>query len=286
MSKLTQSASFKAHLDMLSHETQNSLLHFLPLEEMNKIKEMPSFDWTAVDQMPIYAFLSKIHPSWIKPFFDQLSSNDRELFLSAFVKRKEELAKAFQLEIKPIALSPIAQSFILKHLYHTFFVKEGLLPFPFISKDPFFRLLTLSYDELIDLIDLLGMSDMAIELSEVIQGKQVRAILETFNERKITFLKQIRTSEETVSFGKMHLSSWDQNQEKLKKIIHQRGLNRLAKALCGASEHFLGYLAYMLSKDEAKMFKSFYTKKKNPKVLEVLNKELNRALDFLLTSEE
>ena len=112
------------------------------------------------------------------------------------------------------------------------------------------------------LIDLMGMHDLAPEMKTLIRSDQVTAIIEGFHPKKITYLKQIATYDKDVSFGKLGLNSWDGNIKNLKSLVHKRGLNRIARVVSDASKSYQNHLMYLLSKKEALILKSFFSKRK------------------------
>ena len=282
MSKLTQRAAFKAKLDAKTDEEKNALLHFLPESEIAKIQGMPSFDVGMIDTVPIFAYLGKIHPSWFETLFDPMTKKDKKLFISAFSQRREELASAFGLEQDFIELTHVARRYIIQHVYQFMLGSTGMLPFSFLSNEPHFNLLTLSYPQLVELIDLLALHDIALEVKNLLHKGQIKALHHILDKKQLKYLKGIKNDSSGVSFGKMGLASWDGNEKELRYMMHKRGLNRLAKTLTGASESFIGHLYYLLSKDEAKIFKSFTTDKKNENVVETLNKQLEAILEIVL----
>ena len=145
---MTQTAAFKAKLDSLTDEEKNALLHFLPESESVKVKEMAQFDMNLINSMPIFAYLGKIHPSWFVSIFNGYNKEDQLMIISAFTQRREVLADACNLPHHFVPLSNLAKQFILAKLYKLMLSSnQNSLPFPFLSHEPFFRILTLPYEK-------------------------------------------------------------------------------------------------------------------------------------------
>ncbi|MDN3504442.1 MAG: hypothetical protein P0S95_02565 [Rhabdochlamydiaceae bacterium] len=283
MNKMTQTAAFKAKLATMTDDQKNQLLHFLPESESIKVREMAQFDMGLINSMPIFAYLGKIHPSWFESLFNNYSKQDKLIIISAFTQRRETLADSCHLPHDFVPLSNMAKQFVLTNLYKSMLANnQNSLPFPFLSVEPFFNLLTLPYEKVSTLIDLMGMHDLAPEMKTLIRSQQVRSILEAFHPKVVTYLKQIATHDKDVSFGKLGISSWNGNVENLKELVHKRGLNRIARVVSENTKSYQNHLMYLLSKQEALILKSFFSKKKNEEVVNSLKQQLNEAIDFLL----
>lgn len=175
MSRELQAAALKAQLDALPEEEMFQLFRLLPESEANKLKNMPSFNLKYIHSLPLYAFLGKIHPSWILMVLQNFNQTDRLLFISAFSQRRNQLADACNLPHEYIPLTQIGRMFLIEQLYQKLLKSSDLLPLPFLYHEHFFRLLTLSYDQMETLIYLLGLHDIALEIQTLIRKEIGRA---------------------------------------------------------------------------------------------------------------
>ena len=281
MKQACKLAAFKVKMTSLDAALQNELLSFLPDSEKESIASLPAFDPEILQNLPIYAFISRIHSSWLKPLFDALSNQDRDLFLAAFQKRKEELSLAFNVIPKEIKLSSLGKNFVLKEIYDKLLSSPDSLPFPFLSQEPFFSILTLSYEDLHAFLDLLGLYDVALEIPTLVYSHLLKSINEILAGPKAEFLKKIQHDNVRVEFEKIGLSLWDGKQESFKKVLFKRGLHRLSIATSRSSPSFMHHLSLMFSKEEAKNFEMLYKKKRKDTIIDAVKEQALVALTYL-----
>ena len=281
MKQIRQLAGFKVKLGKLGDKEQKELLSTLPTSYQEMIASLPSFDSNMLETLPVYAFIGRIHPSWLRPLFDKLSIKDKQLFVSAFQRRKEELCKAFNIQDNGISLSRLGKYFILKNIYNSLLSNPEILPFPLLSEDPFFPILTLSYDQLHALIHLLGLYDIAIELPTVVKASSLKAIHQILTASEAEYLKKIQTDKTRVEFEKIGLALWDGNQESFRQVLFKRGLHRLSVALSRARVSFINHLLLMFSKEEAKNFEILYKKKNKDIIIDATQPQVLHALSYL-----
>jgi hypothetical protein len=281
MKQTSQLAALKVKISKLGDKEQKELLSVLPSSYQEMIEALPPFDPTIFDTLPVYAFIGRIHPSWLQPLFEKLSDSDKQLFVSAFQRRKEELCKAFNIEARQINLSAIGKYFILKNIYSSLLSNPDILPFPFLSQDPFFPILTLSYENLHALIHLLGLYDIAIELPTLVKASSLKAINQILNSNQSEYLKKIQTDKTRVEFEKIGLALWDGNEENFRRVLFKRGLHRLSVGLSRASVSFMKHLLFMFSKEEAKNFEVLYKKKKKDIIIDAIKSQVLHALSYL-----
>ena len=100
----------------------------------------------------------------------------------------------------------------------------------------------------------------------------------------VAYLKTISQKKETLSFKKMALTQWDGNPEHFKTMLHQRGINRLAKSLYGESSSLLWHLAHRLDIERANILQKLCKPLDHPQAVGVLRAQVSELIQSLKTS--
>src|SRR5690606_22100687 len=108
------------------------------------------------------------------------------------------------------------------------------LPLAFLQyPTPLQKLLHLSKKELVSLINALAMYDLAEELRQIVETKNLKRIYSLLSEEEKNQLKSAGKNKESVSFGKMGLERLDSSEEAFRVALHRRGILRLAVGISG-----------------------------------------------------
>ena len=229
--------------------------------------------------------LNQIHYTWLIPFFQSLSDHDRYLFVSVLIEEhKEGLYKFFDLTKEPKELSLVAQKYSISLIHHEIFSKNtDLLPIACLPHNPLNNLLTLSRKQLLIFVDLLSMHDLAYEMSNLINASSLDKIKKILKPEQKKYLSSLAKHVEPITFKSMGLSLWNGDEESLKSILHQRGLNRLAKALVYSHPSFIFHLQHKLDTGRASVVKTLIRQLKNKKAHQILISQVCRLLEIVKT---
>lgn len=263
----------KDFLDSTPETLQSGLYQALDSETLEDIENLPALSFSPSDGFEsLEKQIETTHYSWLIPFFDRLEDSDKYIFVSGLPEKSQaSIMKYYDLTRLPKSLSLSAKEFIQKTLYN-YLLKDyqNILPINCLPKDPLNSLLTLSREQLLNLVDYLSMHDLSLEIKTMINASQIKNIQEILPLHQRQYLKKLSQKIEPISFKPMGLSHWDGNEPQFKKILHQRGLNRLSKALTESHPSLLWHLSHKLDMGRASIVKTLFKEIKNKKAQRVL----------------
>lgn len=278
---------FKDLFQQLSPEKQQALAPFLSSEDKSELKDPSLPKNISFDTLPsLKTRLTKIHYSWFIPFLEPFSERDKVQILSAIeTPQAEKLKVLLKLpdELKP--LSSHATNYLQETLFSYLisdqkeFVPEELLP-----THPLNSLLLLRKDKLQMVANYLGLHDLTLELKHVVKAEQIKQIQKILTPTEQGYVKKLLKKKEPVSFARLNLDQWDGNEEKLKKILHHRGFNRLGKALFGCHPSLLWHLCHLLDTGRTKVLRKFFTDMNNKQAQEKLIHQTLELVEFIKTN--
>lgn len=271
----------KAFLDHCPPAERASLVKYLAPVEKNVLEKLPkTYGNPLRDLETPEVMLRRIHPSWISPFLRTLSEKEIGLFLASL---NPDVAKAVGKDLlysgKIPSLSPLGKEFLQKTLlgYLTAEV-EDLLPLSCLPESPLNGLLDLKNEILNLSLDFLGLHDLSVEMRQIIEKNKLSKINEALTTHQLNYLKILLQSPEPVAFAKMGLAHWNDDEEKLKMLIRQRGANRLAKALYGQDPSLVWYLLHNLDFERALLVRKLSSPLENARAVQIL---VGQILEFI-----
>jgi hypothetical protein len=139
---------------------------------------------------------------------------------------------------------------IIAAFYKIFVSKEpeaaSLLPKPLLPKSEFDWMLTLSKRELIEVIDLMSMYDLADEVRHVVDRKLLQMIVGRLSQKMQRFLRSCMSQKTKLALAPMHIEQIYQNEAQFRTKLHKRGIQRLSIALSGQGVDFIWYILHTL----------------------------------------
>lgn len=266
-----------------------SLLHYLPPSEKEilenlSVKKEASFEGLS----SIEERVNRIHPSWIAPFLRTLSKKEMGLFLAALNEKQVEFLNKALLHSSPhFPLSPLGKAYFQKTLFDYLSQDNNdLLPLSFLPTSPLNELLNLSFSSLNQLIDLLGIHDLAAEVLQIIEKSKLQKIYSALIPIQLRYLKIRLQKKEPVTFTRIGVNRWDEDQEQLKLLIQQRGINRLAKALYEQNSSFIWYLIHQFDVEQALLIKKLNLPLENKQIVRHLIQQIQETLTFMKEHHE
>ncbi|MBI3211647.1 MAG: hypothetical protein HYZ47_03055 [Simkania negevensis] len=276
--------AFHTLLQQSPPEKKELLYHFLSAEEKEQLERAPP---AAKDpfQNPLSPSerLERIHYSWLIPFIEPLSEQDKLLILSAPKPvQGDKLREVFKIKDSLLSLSALGKNFLQNMLYHWVVGKEkDVLPVEFLPDSPLSPLLDLSKESLQMLIDFLGLHDLSIELKHLIKAELLKKIQKHLSKKERDYLKTLLKHKEPLFFAKLNVEEWDGDFEKLKIALHHRGLNRLSKALFDISPALFWHISHRLDSGRAKILVKFHTKIPDKKTHEILIQQILNIIPLI-----
>lgn len=256
---------------LLKRENKEYLVSFLPLEEEEKIKEEEPSSFEEKE----YYFFNSIHYSWFIKTLSGFSKKEIGYFLPLFHKMQ---ASAIEKEFQSgtITTPDIVQIFLKKELEESL----GYMPMPtnYLPASPLNKLIFKTKQELVECIDFLSLYDLAFELHRLINPKIIKKVTDLLPKEKLAFLKTIRSSS---SLQPLNLEKWNGEGNSLKKILHNRGLNRFGMALSSQHRDLTWYICHILDVGRGTILLDISSKKINTNISKQIIKNIEEVLSWI-----
>lgn len=274
--------AFKVLLNHYHGSVKESFLKGFPKEEAKEIFEQ---DITSQDVAPLLNWpmqlLSSIHYSWLYPLIKELPLAMQPYYVAALPSHQlQGLRKLFKRDFSPLQLSSPMQRFLLNDLIKRWQISNAI-PFPYVEKGPLSPLLDLSKGDLVELIDLLAMNDLAEALRKIVDKKNLKAIYNCLSPSCQQFLRLALAKKPKVAAPKLDLSQWHGEPAELHHILHRLGLLRFGKALCGQEESMLWHLCHKLDTGRGEAIRQYSQGTVSADINAALCQQLLSALDFI-----
>lgn len=255
----------------------NALLKFLPEEEAQAImsQDIRSTDLAPILQQPQKS-LARIHYSWIQPVLHKFPESLQPTVMAALTA--EQIAG---LKVSShAAISDVAKNFILTQLYHHLNISAHY-PIEYLPETEFSVLTKWSKSQLLNLIDFLGLYDLASEVRHIVNRNYLKNIYTCLTPKQFHYLKVCLHQKEQLVSPKLGIDPTKQDCTKLKQVIHRRGLLRLGKALCGQHPDFIWHIAHVLDVGRGNILLKEYQQEELPRVTKILKQQVLNLINFL-----
>lgn len=258
-------------------QTGNALLKFLPQEQQSAIAQVDirSDDLRPILQHPQNS-LARVHYSWIKPFIEKFPERLQGVMLAALTA--EQIGGMKVAADYPI--SNIAKTFIVTKLCYQLKIDEHI-PLEYLAESELSPLLKWTKQQLIDLMDFLGLYDLASEVRRIVNRDHLKNIYTCLTPKQFYYLKVCLHQKEQITSPKLGIDPSKQDCAKLKQVIHRRGLSRLGKALGEEHPDFVWYIAHCLDTGRGSILLKEYQSKVTPKVTSILKQQVLNLMNFL-----
>ncbi|WP_039356208.1 hypothetical protein [Candidatus Protochlamydia amoebophila] len=252
------------------------LLKYLSTEEAQALQSQTirSTDLSPLLYQP-QNLLRRMHYSWIAPLLENFPERLYPLVKAALTS---EQASGLQ-NAQSLTLSKPVKTFIINQLY-SFLKADERLPYDYLPETDLSELGTWNKDKLTLLIDFLGLHDLAVEVRHIVDKNHLKNIYACLTPKQFYYLKVCLHQKEVLSVPKLGIDPSLKDCTKLKRIIHQRGLFRLSKALCGQHPDFIWYLAHTLDTGRGKLILNAYQKESIDKVTPFLKGQVINLMNF------
>ncbi|MBM3197961.1 MAG: hypothetical protein FJZ58_01740 [Chlamydiae bacterium] len=256
---------------------------FLPPSQQKKLLSLPAPHEDLSIGFQQEDLLHRIHVSWFAKWLRSLPKQKATLFLPLFSQEQCTQLQEILLfhELIP-TLSHQAKLFLQQELLGELLKGiPDLLPTQALPSSDLLCLLSLSAKELQILVDFLGLRDLAVELTQIIDKTRLQQIHSLLSQEQRLFLHSLVQKKEPLMFKKMDLAKGSLHKESLLSELHKRGMNRLAKALYPAHEHLVWYVTHQMPENEAVLLVSLRKPLDNPKAYTILTKQVMELVQYL-----
>jgi len=265
------------------HGGNHPTISALPDEEAEELQklEIDTSDISIATRQP-WQVVGRIHYSWVLDPLKQMPESLVPYVVASLPEAyKDKVAKKLGYSDLP-TLSESMKHLLLDRLYE-FMPIRGHLPLAFIPKQPFSELLELSKNQFLDLIDCLGVYDVAGELKQIVDRGQLAKLMDSLRKVQQGFLKSIIHERDRWSPAKLGLDQWGGDVARLQRALHIRGLIRLSKALKEHHPEFLVHLYRRIDTGRAKQIKKYQAEEESDQVIHNLGAELKKAISYIQT---
>lgn len=271
----------KALLEQCPPEKKGALERFLPEKQRLHLAQLPLVHFPIEpDLFTPQALLEKVHWSWFLPTLKTYSEDEQKLFLAALKPLfAKNLAKTLDLLQRNEEISKPAKHYLRQVLLDSLIDRENPpIAAEYLPDSPLKKLLKRSKKELVKLIDLLSLHDLAEELRQIVETKMLKKIYSFLSEEEKKVLKAAGNYKEALTTGRIGLDRWDGSEESFRTLLHRRGLARFAIALSGQSADFLWHICHQLDIGRGSTLYKLCAKETSLTMREIVTRQVEELL--------
>lgn len=259
----------------------------LPQEDVREVlaQEVNSDDPSLLFSLP-ETIIHKLHYSWFIPFFEKQPKNSYAYFLSVLPKNTaSQLRKTLNIPPSSLKLAPPFKKVFMNTLYKNISNQE-ILPLEFLPETPVTFLARLTKSELVEIIDFLGIYDLAQEVRHVVDKNKLKKLYLCLTPIKQKFLRLCLHQKDKLVSAKLELENWKGDVPTFENILHRRGLLRLGKTLSGQNPQLIWYITRILDTGRSTILNKYITEKESSGVTTALMQQVNNVINFLKKKSE
>ena len=226
------------------------LAKLLPQKEAEILLSVQPVDSNEVDAFftAKNKWIQDIHYSWFREPLEKAPASFQKVILTAL---PVNVATALDTSAKRIGQYPETVRQLVLEVFFRYFSScepgaDVVLPKALLPKSDLGPLLTLSKQELVDIITLLAMFDLADEIRHVVDRKLLQMIVGRLPQKMQRFLRSCMSQKAKLALAPMHIEKIYKDERQFDKKLHHRGLQRLAIALSGQSVDFIWHFLHTL----------------------------------------
>lgn len=258
-----------------------AMLQLLPKKDAAALLENQV---TSQNPLPIFnheqELLSKLHYSWLHKMLPDPVKSKKLLLLSYLSEgQRKGLAQVSNLPLPDPIESPLLNKFYFSKILSDLKFPK-LLPTSYLPESSFNRLLKLNKIQLVEIIDLLGIYDLAHEMRRIVATKNLKNIYKCLSPKHQQFLRQCLHAKDKVITPKLHLDQWNGEEKPLKTLLHRRGLTRLAIALSGAHPDLIWQITHILDSGRGQILLDQVKKEEIPHISSAVAIQIDNAYNF------
>lgn len=223
--------------------------------------------------------LKKIHYSWLQPEIAKLPKHLTGI--AAALLPEPHASKLKETFHSPsLQCSETIRTYLLNHLFVHIY-KEEVIPLEYLPETPLTPIAKLTKEEIIDIMDYLGLYDLAEDIRQIVHKKQIENIYKCLSNKKHIYLRQCLHQKEKLVTQSLQLEKWDGDRQKLTKILHHRGTVRLGYALSGQHPDLIWHITHVLDSGRGTKLAGYYQKEEIPSVTAALRLQVKSVIDYL-----
>lgn len=260
------------------HPQNKKLLikYFSPEEQKSLFEQnIDSIELSLVFDHP-YAVLKKFHYSWIQPVIAQFPSQLQPMAIAALPnEQRKKLKNGAKKDPCPFVKSYYINTFskLLELDKH--------LPIECLPQTELTPLMEWDKGQLTELIDFLGLYDLASTVRQIVNRNYLNNIYRSLSKKQLGFLKICLHQKERITSPKLNIDPSTTDQERIRSVIHRRGLTRFIKSFCGQHPDFVWMIAHSLDKGRGEVILKEFRPQDETRVTEILKQQVMAVMNFL-----
>ena len=256
----------------------DALLKFLPKEDMQMVldQEIRSTDLSPILHQP-EKLVKQMHHSWLKPIIDNFPECLLPV-LAASLNPEQAVGLKISLPTSPIA-QPI-KTFMVNQIYYQLDAEDHL-PLDYLPETELSPLAKWTKSQLVTLINFLGLYDLVPEIRKIVNHQHLKNIYNCLTPKQFFYLKICLKQKDLLVFPKLGINPSQINCEKLRQVLHRRGIIRLGRALCGQHPDLVWYLTHKLDIGRGKLLMNEFQTDTVANVTTVLKSQVLNLMNFL-----
>lgn len=239
------------------------LLRFLPepLAEEVRHQESNSSEFSPL-LVPSAEMLGRVHYSWLIPIVQKLPARAQASLLRALpAKQAKPLSRHLKIDLHGEPLAPVLQTFMVRLAHQNLPDSKNILPIEYLPPTPLSTLAGYNKQELVELVNYLGIHDLAEEIRSVVDTRKLKGVYSCLSVKEQQYLKYCMHLKEKFSAPSLGLEKWGGDCNKMKAALQVRGLIRLGKALSGEHPDLIWHIAHILDTGRGVALSKYYAKK-------------------------
>lgn len=264
------------------HGGDHSMLSCLPEDEQEKVAgfEFDEGNISIVTRQP-WQVVEKVHWSWLLDPIKKLPKEEIPYVVASLPEAPQrKVAKKLGLSEMPEGITNPIKHLFLDRLYQLMPIK-GTLPLAFIPRQPLAELLDLSKEQFLDVIDCLGIFDVAGEIKQIVNKRQLARVVESLSKVQQGFLKEVIHNKDRWSPSRLGLDQWGGDVTKLQRALHVRGMMRLARALKDHHPDFMTHIYRRLDIGRAQQIQKYQSQKETDQAVYNLGAEVKKTIQYI-----
>ncbi len=244
-------AACKALVERQPPQLKKKLLELLPASQQAELQKAPMqkvlFSALSPDEI-----LDTIHPSWLIHILLPYTESERCFFLSSLNSSlASQLKKLLDVNRPLPSVTPLGKAYLRGEMLALIKKERGeAITKAALPESTLNILLDFDATRLSILAFWLGLYDLAEELRFAIDKQTWLQVEAALSQSEWQGLKTFQMKKERLTFGRMPLKDFA-DPRKLRLLIEQYGLNRLAKALHGENGSLLWHISLHLDRKRA-----------------------------------
>lgn len=228
-----------------------------------------------------HQIFSHMHYSWIAPLVKDLSPSLQRVTIASLPETSgEKLKKLLGITSKVTIPSQKLKNYFLKKLYHRWKPTDAV-PQELLEETPLMPLLSLTKEQMVLLLDLLALNDLAESIRHIVDKSTLTAVYSNLTHTEQAFLRVCLHQRDKLKVTKVDVAKLKNTPQELKKALHKRGLFRLGKALCGQKRQFMWHVTHILDTGRGAALEEYYTDQPVQGVTTMLIHQTLAAINFI-----